>query len=64
MSEQISQIDSSSNDGVVPDTVVPTIEFKDVVFNYPARPDVQVFLLICSLLTLCASFAILDSSWA
>ena len=42
MFEQMSQIDPSSKDGIAPDIMDPTIEFKDVIFNYPARPDVQV----------------------
>ena len=38
----MSLIDSSSDDGVIPDKLVPSVEFKDVIFSYPARPDVQV----------------------
>ncbi|RHY58788.1 hypothetical protein DYB34_005953 [Aphanomyces astaci] len=37
-----SAVDSSSTDGVVPTNVTGRIEFKDVSFNYPSRPDVKV----------------------
>uniref|UniRef100_A0A8B9V3A5 Uncharacterized protein n=1 Tax=Anas zonorhyncha TaxID=75864 RepID=A0A8B9V3A5_9AVES len=36
------QIDSSSNAGYKPDHVKGTVEFKNVYFNYPARPDIQI----------------------
>uniref|UniRef100_A0A8C3CSU1 Uncharacterized protein n=1 Tax=Cairina moschata TaxID=8855 RepID=A0A8C3CSU1_CAIMO len=36
------QIDSSSNAGYKPDHVKGTLEFKNVYFNYPARPDIQI----------------------
>uniref|UniRef100_A0A8B9EE33 Multidrug resistance protein 1 n=1 Tax=Anser cygnoides TaxID=8845 RepID=A0A8B9EE33_ANSCY len=36
------QIDSSSNAGYKPDRVKGTLEFKNVYFNYPARPDIQI----------------------
>ena len=35
-------IDSSSNAGLEPDTLTGNIEFKNVVFQYPSRPDVPV----------------------
>ncbi len=35
-------IDSSSEEGLKPDNFEHSIEFKDVNFCYPARPDVQV----------------------
>ena len=35
-------IDSSSNEGMVPETFDSTIQFKEVDFSYPTRPDVQV----------------------
>lgn len=41
-SAQEPQIDSSSNAGYKPDHVKGTLEFKNVYFNYPARPDIQV----------------------
>ena len=39
---QVPEIDSSSNEGDVPDTLDGNIEFKDVVFRYPGRPEVQI----------------------
>lgn len=35
-------IDSESNIGEQPDNFIANIEFKNVVFNYPSRPDIQV----------------------
>ena len=35
-------IDSSSEEGLVPDKLDSTIDFNDVRFSYPTRPDVQV----------------------
>ena len=35
-------IDSSSDEGLVPDKLTPTIKFQDVCFSYPARPDIPV----------------------
>ncbi|OWZ24676.1 Multidrug resistance protein ABC transporter [Phytophthora megakarya] len=35
-------IDSFQEDGMRPDTVVGKIEFKDVLFRYPTRPEVTV----------------------
>ncbi|KAE9177332.1 ABC transporter B family member 2 [Phytophthora fragariae] len=35
-------IDSFSEEGLRPDTVVGKIEFKDVLFRYPTRPNVTV----------------------
>ncbi|KAH9101252.1 hypothetical protein LEN26_015804 [Aphanomyces euteiches] len=35
-------VDSSSNDGLKPDRVSGRIEFNDVFFSYPSRPDVKV----------------------
>ena len=37
-----SAVDSSSKEGEKPDTVTGAIEFKDVAFFYPSRPDVPV----------------------
>ena len=39
---QVPPIDSSSDEGLIPDKLNPTIKFQDVCFSYPARPDVQV----------------------
>ncbi|XP_003593853.3 ABC transporter B family member 9 [Medicago truncatula] len=36
-------IDSSSNAGVTRETVVGDIELQHVNFNYPTRPDIQIF---------------------
>ena len=41
---KVSAIDPASEEGERPDTLVGNIEFSDVVFSYPARPDVQVFV--------------------
>ncbi|XP_015524858.1 ATP-dependent translocase ABCB1 [Neodiprion lecontei] len=40
--ERKSSIDSLSNDGVKPKNTNGAIEFKNVVFNYPSRPDIEV----------------------
>jgi hypothetical protein len=38
-----SKIDSSSNDGMALDNVTGNIDFNNVSFKYPQRPDVQIF---------------------
>ncbi|KAF8696110.1 hypothetical protein HU200_037000 [Digitaria exilis] len=38
-----SKIDSSSDDGMVPENVTGNIDFNNVSFKYPSRPDVQIF---------------------
>ncbi len=40
--DRIPPIDSSSNEGLVPDGVDGKISFKNVFFNYPSRPDVKI----------------------
>ncbi|KAM9325016.1 ATP-dependent translocase ABCB1-like [Gastrophryne carolinensis] len=35
-------IDSSSNEGHKPDKLVGNIEFKNIHFSYPTRPDIQI----------------------
>ncbi|XP_028400885.1 multidrug resistance protein 1-like isoform X2 [Dendronephthya gigantea] len=35
-------IDISSEDGVVPETLEGSVEFKDISFTYPSRPDIQI----------------------
>ncbi len=40
--DNIPTIDSSSPDGLAPDHCEGDIEFSDVFFNYPSRPDVTV----------------------
>ncbi|XP_055885819.1 ATP-dependent translocase ABCB1-like [Biomphalaria glabrata] len=37
-----STIDSSSTDGVQPETLTGRIQFKNVHFNYPSRPNVKI----------------------
>ena len=37
-----SKIDVASEEGEVPDDFIGIIQFSDVIFHYPARPDVQV----------------------
>ena len=39
---QESEIDVTKDEGIVPDAIEGNIEFSDVIFNYPARPDVRV----------------------
>ncbi|XP_053323209.1 ATP-binding cassette sub-family B member 5-like isoform X2 [Spea bombifrons] len=39
---QVSTIDSFSNEGYKPDNISGNVEFKNVNFSYPSRPDVQV----------------------
>ncbi|WVZ69174.1 hypothetical protein U9M48_018005 [Paspalum notatum var. saurae] len=38
-----SKIDSTSNDGMTLDNVTGNIDFNNVSFKYPSRPDVQIF---------------------
>ncbi|CAL4975601.1 unnamed protein product [Urochloa decumbens] len=38
-----SKINSSSNDGMVLENVTGNIDFNNVSFKYPSRPDVQIF---------------------
>ena len=38
-----SKIDSSSDDGMTLDNVTGNINFNNVSFKYPQRPDVQIF---------------------
>lgn len=40
--DNIPTINPLLNHGVTPDTVEGNIEFKDVVFHYPSRPDIPV----------------------
>ena len=39
---QKSDIDVSSDEGEVPGNFSGNIQFHDVIFNYPARPDVPI----------------------
>ncbi|XP_062322018.1 ATP-binding cassette, sub-family B (MDR/TAP), member 4 isoform X1 [Osmerus eperlanus] len=41
------KIDSYSNDGFKPDSIKGNIEFKDIHFTYPSRPDAKVLNGIC-----------------
>ncbi|XP_063309202.1 LOW QUALITY PROTEIN: ATP-binding cassette sub-family B member 5 [Pelobates fuscus] len=40
--DQVSAIDCFSKEGYKPDTIKGNVEFKNVHFSYPSRPDVQV----------------------
>lgn len=40
--DRIPEIDSLSEEGLMPDTIEGNIKFEDVSFRYPARPDVQI----------------------
>ena len=46
-------IDSDSEEGLKPDRLIGNIEFKDVFFNYPSRPDVPVSTVIQSVFIPC-----------
>ena len=39
---QVLEIDSSSEEGETPNSFDSTIQFNNVSFNYPSRPDVPV----------------------
>lgn len=39
---QVPPIDVYSDEGEIPDTFVSTVEFQNVDFAYPTRPDVPV----------------------
>ncbi|XP_048807094.1 phosphatidylcholine translocator ABCB4-like isoform X3 [Lagopus muta] len=39
------QIDSSSNAGYKPDNIKGNLEFQNVYFSYPARPDIKVLCM-------------------
>lgn len=41
-------INSFSEDGFKPDTITGNIEFKNIHFSYPSRPEIKV----CFILTL------------
>lgn len=43
---RIPKIDPYSENGLKPKTVVGYIEFKNLFFKYPARPDVEVYKII------------------
>jgi len=40
--DRVPPIDSASEEGLKPSKVVGELAFENIVFNYPARPDVQV----------------------
>ena len=48
LSSQEPVIDATSNEGEIPDHLEGNIEFRDIVFRYPARPDVQVNQHTCT----------------
>ena len=39
---QESEINPDSGDGIIPDYCEGSIQFSNVSFNYPSRPDVQI----------------------
>jgi ABC-type multidrug transport system fused ATPase/permease subunit len=48
--ERKSKIDSFSEEGLKPDSVLGEIKFENVHFHYPNRPDVKIlkgFNLVC-----------------
>ncbi|KAG2231879.1 hypothetical protein INT48_006071 [Thamnidium elegans] len=40
--DRVPDINSEAKDGLIPDTVRGSIEFKDVTFKYPTRPDLLI----------------------
>ncbi|KAJ7968838.1 ABC transporter B family protein [Quillaja saponaria] len=40
-------IDSGSNEGITLESAAGDIDFKNVSFKYPARPDIQIFQDLC-----------------
>ena len=47
VSFQQSLIDPSSEEGLKPEKFLGTVQFNNVNFNYPTRPDVQVCVCLC-----------------
>lgn len=45
--DQKSEIDSSNNSGLTLENVKGEIQFQNVYFRYPTRPDVQIFKDLC-----------------
>lgn len=45
LSAQEPQIDSSSNAGYKPDNIKGNLEFQNVYFSYPTRPDIKVLCM-------------------
>ena len=45
--DQVPSIDSSSSGGIRPNDLKGNVEFKDVHFQYPSRPDVKVSGVNC-----------------
>ena len=45
LSSQKSLIDACSGEGNIPEKMDGIIRFSNVVFQYPARPNVEVFIL-------------------
>ena len=39
---QESEINPDSDDGIIPDSCEGGIQFSDVIFSYPSRPDTQI----------------------
>ena len=39
---QESEINPDSDAGIIPDSCEGKIQFSDVIFSYPSRPDVQI----------------------
>lgn len=40
--DRVPEIDSSSKEGLVPDQCRGDVEFRNILFHYPARPDIPV----------------------
>ena len=60
------KIDWSAEGGETPDHLEGNIKFSDVVFNYPARPEVQVCRLSCNGLVIqfSTAYSSIDSEWS
>lgn len=41
--DQKSKVDSSSSEGLTLENITGNIDFSNVSFKYPSRPDVQIF---------------------
>lgn len=49
LSRQKPNIDSYSEAGFKPDIIKGDIDFKNICFSYPSRPDVNVCILLAEL---------------
>lgn len=45
--DRVPSIDPDSKDGIVPGKVIGRVEFRNVMFKYPTRPDVTILKNLC-----------------